>query len=149
MFNYIFQGCRSTKSFNYLLLWFYIFYLLLLLIFYFALFFFVSILLATLFYYSIKHIMNFFKYKGKWPCKNIHVSWQEVRMMSIVKLFHIEMAIFDFYDSTFIVIDITVIRGTKYCNYWWKIFSSIPFMKFIACLLYFMSSNHTDYLILL
>lgn len=63
--------------------------------------------------------------------------------MSIIELFNIKVPILNFNDCTFIIVHITIIRSTEYCYYWWEITISIPHMKFIACILYFMCSYNT------
>jgi len=62
-------------------------------------------------------------------------------MLSIIELLDIETIVFELYDGTFIFINITIVRSTKYSDYWWKITTSFPSVHFVPFNLSFMSSD--------
>ena len=63
--------------------------------------------------------------------------------MCIVKLLYVEVSIRDLNDCTFVIIHVAVVGCTEDCDDWRETWASIPFVKLVAHLLYFMCSDHT------
>lgn len=98
---------------------------------------------------GLEHVLHLLKYEGKRPSKDVHVLREHVGMMSVVKLFDVEVAILNLHDGRFIVIDIAVVRGREHCDHCREVCCPIPFVELVTCLLYFMCSDHAHQLVCL
>lgn len=70
-------------------------------------------------------------------------------MLSVVELLYVQCVVFEFYDSSFIVVHVAVIWCTENCDDHWEIRAPVPSMHFVAIDLSLMSSDDRDEVILL
>lgn len=63
-------------------------------------------------------------------------------MLSVVELLDVEGVIFEFYDCSFVVVDITVVRCTEDGDHHGEVLSPIPPMHFVPVHLSLMGSYH-------
>jgi hypothetical protein len=56
-----------------------------------------------------EHFGNLLSYEGNRPCKQIHEIWKQIWMWAFNKLLDVQSVVFEFNDSSLVVVKIAII----------------------------------------
>lgn len=68
--------------------------------------------------------------------------WENERMVGVVELLDVKEVVFEFDDSSFVFVHVTIVGGTKDSDDLRKVGGFSPPVHFVALHLCLMSSNH-------